>query len=373
MKKALFFSLIVSISLFVALLFVFSQTEQTAVAVPPLVCENCSSLDSSVRVEKCPTTEGWFKIDSGDLSLYPVEGATQYCFKAGPYVTYEIPEGGFGQEGACTADHIERCELSNWSYFIPPVTPTTVTPTESETPTPTETETETVTPTTTETETVTPTTTETETVTPTITETVTPTPTITQSVTVTPTTTITATVTPTEPPVIPGDYGIEDGLNKKYFKTFDMPEGYVVEIEIVSQLFNSWYDNFWRQELYVIEPDCSPNCTTKQIESLLEYSFTQDRYWVAVKVGQIYYTHSGWPQDLYPLFGEPFKRINSLDKSGNESGIRWGDDMYYQKTDYKSVPNQPIYLHEIFNEISPEEIFVMYCGPTHLEITRLTP
>jgi hypothetical protein len=65
----------------------------------------------------CPNTNGWIKIDSGDLSIYPVPGATAYCFKAGPFLTDHIPQGGFGQEGACEAEHIERCGLSHWSYF----------------------------------------------------------------------------------------------------------------------------------------------------------------------------------------------------------------------------------------------------------------
>jgi hypothetical protein len=152
-----------------------------------------------------------------------------------------------------------------------------------------------------------------------------------------------------------------------------MPKGYVVQIEIESPLFNSWYDSYWRKELYVIEPDCGMNCTTDEIESLLEYSFTQDRFWVVVKVGQLYYTHAGWPQDYDPLFGEPLKRINLLDKNGNENGI-WWDETYFKRTEFKSVPNrETVFLHELFNEIKQEEIFVMYCGPTSLEITRLTP
>lgn len=83
----------------------------------------------------CPDGGGWTKIDSGDLSQYPVDGATQYCFKAGLFKTDTIPQDGFGQEGACEAGHIERCELSHWSYFIPQETPT-ATPTSSPAPTP---------------------------------------------------------------------------------------------------------------------------------------------------------------------------------------------------------------------------------------------
>ena len=31
----------------------------------------------------CSDGGGWTKIDSNDLSLYPVDGAVEYCFKAG--------------------------------------------------------------------------------------------------------------------------------------------------------------------------------------------------------------------------------------------------------------------------------------------------
>src|SRR3990172_8591267 len=64
----------------------------------------------------CPDSNGWVKIDSGDLSLYPVDDATEYCFKAGnwPTISY-IPSGGFGQSGSCT-HNIKYCDLSHWSY-----------------------------------------------------------------------------------------------------------------------------------------------------------------------------------------------------------------------------------------------------------------
>lgn len=86
----------------------------------------------------CPNTgDGWVKIDSDDLSLYPVEEATAYCFKAGNYLVYEMPEGGFGQEGACSEENVHQCGLSHWSYYVPSVTPTP-TPTQEPTPTPTD-------------------------------------------------------------------------------------------------------------------------------------------------------------------------------------------------------------------------------------------
>ena len=102
----------------------------------------------------CPEGNGWVKIDSNDMSLYPVEGACAYCFKAGSdnsqgceggiYDSWPLPENA--------------CGLSHWSYKLcdPTATPTIVenTPTSTntqepsptftvsptvETPTPTET------------------------------------------------------------------------------------------------------------------------------------------------------------------------------------------------------------------------------------------
>ncbi len=90
--------------------------------------------------DTCPDGNGWTKINSGDLSQYPVEGADEYCFKAGNWVIDYIPEGGFGQEGSCN-DGPQYCELSHWAYHMPEATATPVPPTDTPVP-PTETPTE---------------------------------------------------------------------------------------------------------------------------------------------------------------------------------------------------------------------------------------
>lgn len=106
--------------------------------------------------QQCPPFGelGWTKIDSSDLSLYPVDNATEYCFKAGNFIVDAIPDGGFGQAGACTAEDIQNCGLSHWAYFIPfdvteepptatpDPTPTDVPPTATPDPTPEDTPTE---------------------------------------------------------------------------------------------------------------------------------------------------------------------------------------------------------------------------------------
>lgn len=95
----------------------------------------------------CPDNiDGWIKIDSNDLSSYPVELAIEYCFKAGSdnsqgctggLFNY-IPANGFGG----TTDGIKYCGLSHWSYKIGEVEPTptlvpTIEPTSEPTPEPT--------------------------------------------------------------------------------------------------------------------------------------------------------------------------------------------------------------------------------------------
>ena len=85
--------------------------------------------------DTCPTTSGWTKIDSNDISLYPVAEATDYCFKAGSDNSRgctgglfdEIPEGGFSQP---------YCGLSHWAYFVPTTSPSP-SPTDSPIPSPT--------------------------------------------------------------------------------------------------------------------------------------------------------------------------------------------------------------------------------------------
>lgn len=151
-----------------------------------------TSTISAANSDNCLDTGGWTKVDSNDLSLYPVSGATQYCFKAGSNNSVGCTGGKFDAWPQPSG----TCGLSHWSYYIP-VTPT---------PTPTNTPTVTITPsaTATPTLTVTPsaTATPTLTVTPSATATPTLTTTPTATVSVTPTITDTPVVTPTETPVV---------------------------------------------------------------------------------------------------------------------------------------------------------------------------
>ncbi len=84
--------------------------------------------------QTCPDGGGWTKIDSGNLSSYPVNGATEYCFKAGTDVYDDLESWKSGGK-----------DLSHWSYFIPEYTATPV-PTPEATATPTPTQEPTVTP-----------------------------------------------------------------------------------------------------------------------------------------------------------------------------------------------------------------------------------
>jgi hypothetical protein len=86
----------------------------------------------------CPEGEEWSSHQSPPFT--PVEGAIEYCFFAGSHQTDTYPDGGFGQEGACTKENIQRCDLSHWSYRLSQLNGTpspTPEPTLTPTPTPT--------------------------------------------------------------------------------------------------------------------------------------------------------------------------------------------------------------------------------------------
>jgi hypothetical protein len=103
--------------------------------------------------ETCPDNNGWVKINSNDMSLYPVEGAVEYCFKAGSDQSQGCV-GGLFYEWPLPED---ACGLSHWSYKLGDPTPTPTdavptptdavpTPTSTDEPTPTNTPTITPTP-----------------------------------------------------------------------------------------------------------------------------------------------------------------------------------------------------------------------------------
>jgi hypothetical protein len=69
-----------------------------------------------LKVDACPSGDGWTKIDSDDLSLYPVSGADDYCFKFGS----ENSEGCTGGTSDVWPPNVDNyCGLSHWSYHMP--------------------------------------------------------------------------------------------------------------------------------------------------------------------------------------------------------------------------------------------------------------
>lgn len=145
------------IFIFVVIL-IIGLTAFALIIAPSLFAKN---IVEPIPQETCPQDGGWTKIDSGDLSLYEVDGATMYCFKAGNWISDTYPDGGFGQDGSCN-NGIQYCDLSHWSYYIPWVSPTN-TPTPTDIPTSTPTPRVTTTPTATPSATLTPTATSTPT------------------------------------------------------------------------------------------------------------------------------------------------------------------------------------------------------------------
>lgn len=93
-----------------------------------------------LKTDSCPSGDGWTKIDSSDLSLYPVAGADDYCFKFGS-VNSQGCDGGVSDIWPPPADQFPKpCGLSHWSYHMPEATatdtpePPTATPTNTEEP-----------------------------------------------------------------------------------------------------------------------------------------------------------------------------------------------------------------------------------------------
>lgn len=82
----------------------------------------------------CPEDNGWTKIDSNDLSTFPVSGATEYCFKAGNDKSNGCIGGKFATWPVVNTTE-KICGLSHWSYYIPTVQ-TTPSPEISPSPTP---------------------------------------------------------------------------------------------------------------------------------------------------------------------------------------------------------------------------------------------
>ena len=74
----------------------------------------------------CPDGGEWTKINSNDLSLYPVDGAVEYCFKAGSSNSQGCVGGLFDE---WPPDVENYCGLSHWAYRIGDPTETPELPT----------------------------------------------------------------------------------------------------------------------------------------------------------------------------------------------------------------------------------------------------
>jgi len=90
------------------------------VAILALILVATASANGATTCPEGPANVGgedgvWTKIDSDDLSLHPVDGATYYCFKLGTEKS-EGCEGGVFRELPIGDEY---CGLSHWSYFVP--------------------------------------------------------------------------------------------------------------------------------------------------------------------------------------------------------------------------------------------------------------
>lgn len=108
--------------------------------------------------EVCPDSGEWTKIDSDDMTLHPVDGAIEYCYKDGDGRFYsDTPKDWKYNDEDEVVMKCRKKGLSHWSYRLGQVTPTpTVEVTPTDVPSPTPTVTPTITPTITPTATPTP-------------------------------------------------------------------------------------------------------------------------------------------------------------------------------------------------------------------------
>lgn len=75
-----------------------------------------SATDSAKKEPTCPQIPPWTKIDSDDLSTYPVRDAIKYCFKAGSSKSQGCNGGLFDEWPQPPG----TCGLSHWSYQVDP-------------------------------------------------------------------------------------------------------------------------------------------------------------------------------------------------------------------------------------------------------------
>jgi len=101
------------------------------------------SAADGIDTSKCPPVysgtsdivDGWTKVDSDDISSYPVAGATKYCGKLGTTVDPDFDPGTCEEiEGEIVCGDYPNA-LSHWGYFIPESTPTNTPETPTATPT----------------------------------------------------------------------------------------------------------------------------------------------------------------------------------------------------------------------------------------------
>lgn len=82
-----------------------------------------SVLEVYAQQSTCPDTNGWTKIDNGvwppTNPTYPVDGATEYCFKAGSDNSRGCNGGIFNS----WPQPAGTCGLSHWAYYVSTSTP----------------------------------------------------------------------------------------------------------------------------------------------------------------------------------------------------------------------------------------------------------
>jgi hypothetical protein len=140
----------------------------------------------------------------------------------------------------------------------------------------------------------------------------------------------------------------------------------IVEIRLDSESYTPWYRSFWKDKLYIKVASCSPVCSAEQINKELGEAFSSTEYWVALQVGQVLYTHSGWHLQKGPDLGEAIRITENYE-------IALDSDLYVKvERVYLDRIDIQIDLNSLFREVNEDDIFISTCDGNGTIVDKLT-
>ena len=141
-----------------------------------------------------------------------------------------------------------------------------------------------------------------------------------------------------------------------------VPRGGVITVSLQSgETITDWYQSFWREARISIPTE--KEFLTLGIDKILGPVFSSE-YWEIVRIGRVYYTHSGWSLTHGPEFGEMFLRI--LEEERLDKAELCFEELCYLTKDYvllkRSEIGEAITLETLFSDIGKDDIFFVTCS-----------